>query len=57
MMLDRGSGEKEFLMVKKSAWRTPRRHNPVFKARVALAGADHRRGQLCTFRNPPEAHL
>ena len=29
-------GEKEFLMVKKSALRTRRTHNPVFKARAAL---------------------
>lgn len=30
-------GEKEFLMVNKSARRTRRTHNPAFKARVALA--------------------
>ena len=38
MMLGRKwLGEKEFLMVKKSARRTRRTHTPVFKARVALA--------------------
>jgi transposase-like protein len=31
------SGEKEFLMVKKSARRTRRTHTPAFKAQVALA--------------------
>ncbi len=31
------SGEKEFLMVKKSARRTRRTHTPAFKARVAFA--------------------
>jgi transposase len=33
----RRSGEKEFLMVKKSARRTRRTHTPAFKAQVAVA--------------------
>lgn len=37
MMLDQRSGEMEYLMVKESARRTRRKHNPTFKARVALA--------------------
>ena len=38
MMSDwKESGEKEFLMLKKSARRTRRSHNPAFKVRVALA--------------------
>ena len=31
------SGEEEFFMVKKSARRTRRTHNPALKAKVALA--------------------
>jgi transposase len=33
------SGEKEFLMVKKSARRTRRTHSPAFKAQVALTAS------------------
>ena len=56
------SGEKEFLMVKKSARRTRRTHNPAFKARVALAALaalreDKAMTELCRRRRRGQGRL
>ena len=51
-------GEKEFLVVKKSARRTRRTHTPVFNARVALAAVreDKTMAELCKQLEVPAAH-